>query len=63
MKKNRFDLQRTITYLSTKIELQEREQGRANTTTSHMLLYDNIYSPKRSPIDNTFYIVNTDLVI
>ena len=44
MKKNRFDLQRTITYLSTKIELQEREQGMANTTTSHMLLYDNLCS-------------------
>ena len=28
-----------------------------------MLLYDNLYSPKRSPIDNTFYIVNTNLVI
>ena len=44
MKKNRFDLQRTITYLSTKIELQEREQGMAYTTTSHMLLYDNLCS-------------------
>ena len=44
MKKNRFDLQRTITYFSTKIELQVREQGLANATTSHMLLYDNLYS-------------------
>ena len=44
MKKNRFDLQRTITYLSTKIELQEREYGMANTMTSHMLLYDNLCS-------------------
>ena len=44
MKKNRFDLQRTITYLSTKIELQEREQGLAYTTTSQMLLYDNLCS-------------------
>ena len=44
MKKNRFDLQRTITYFSKKIELQEREQGLANTKTSHMLLYDNLYS-------------------
>ena len=28
-----------------------------------MLLYDKFVLPKRSPIDNTFYIVNTDLVI
>ena len=44
MKKNRFDLQRTITYLSTKIELQDREQGLTNTKTSHMLLLDDLYS-------------------
>ena len=44
MKKNRFDLQHTITYFSTKVELQEQENGLTNTTTPNMLLYDNLYS-------------------
>ena len=44
MKQIHLDLQRTITYFSTKDELQQREQGLAYTKTSHMLLYDNLYS-------------------